>query len=106
MRAQLVGAVARKFSQRPSDEIEDAFHEAYTRGLMKCRWDRDREVYGWLRRTMINWVIDRDRRERLELVADPTSVTFLEAADASQEPARISAAGRSAGRSVRCIARC
>ena len=55
LHGQLVGEAARKFGRHPVEEIEEAFHEAYTRGLTKCSWDRDKEVYGWLRRTMINW---------------------------------------------------
>jgi RNA polymerase sigma factor (sigma-70 family) len=86
LRAQLVGEVARKFARRPLDEIEDAFHEAYTRALTACHWQREREVYGWLRRVMINWLIDRERRGRLELVADTTSDGFLEVEDARAEP--------------------
>ncbi len=86
LRRQLVGEVARKFGQRPFDEIEEAFHEAYARGLTRCRWERDREVYGWLRRAMVNWLIDRERRGRLELVADTTSGSFLEVEDAREEP--------------------
>jgi RNA polymerase sigma factor (sigma-70 family) len=89
LRGQLVGEVARKFQHHPSDEIEEAFHEAYTRGLTSCRWRRDIEVYGWLRRTMVNWLIDRDRRERRELLADTTSGAFLCVADASAEPLRV-----------------
>jgi RNA polymerase sigma factor (sigma-70 family) len=89
LRGQLVGEVARRFPHRPADDIEEAFHEAYTRGVTSCRWRRDIEVYGWLRRTMVNWLIDRERRERRELVADTTGGAFLEVADAQAEPLRV-----------------
>src|SRR5688572_9021338 len=56
LRGQLVGEVARRFRHRSADEVEEAFHEAYTRGLTGCRWRRDKEAYGWLRRAMVNWL--------------------------------------------------
>jgi RNA polymerase sigma factor (sigma-70 family) len=89
LRGQLVGEVARRFGQRSADEVEEAFHEAYSRGLTGCRWRRDREVYGWLRRAMVNLLIDRERRERRELVADTSSGAFLDVADAREEPLRV-----------------
>jgi RNA polymerase sigma factor (sigma-70 family) len=89
LRDQLVGEVARKFRHRSADDIEEAFHEAYARALTGCRWRDDREVYGWLRRAMVNWLIDRDRRERRELVTDTTSGAFLDVADARGEPLRL-----------------
>jgi hypothetical protein len=38
---------------------------------------------------MVNWLIDRERRERRELVADTTSGAFLEVGDAREEPLRV-----------------
>jgi RNA polymerase sigma factor (sigma-70 family) len=89
LRGQLVAEVARKFPHRSADDVEEALSEAYTRGLTGCRWRRDREVYGWLRRTMVNWLIDRERRDRRELVVDTTAGAFLELADARAEPPRV-----------------
>jgi RNA polymerase sigma factor (sigma-70 family) len=89
LRDQLVAEVARKFAHRSADDVEEALNEAYIRGLTACRWRRDREVYGWLRRTMVNWLIDRDRRERRELVIDTTGGAFLELADMQAEPLRV-----------------
>jgi RNA polymerase sigma factor (sigma-70 family) len=89
MRGQLLAEVAGKFRHRSADEVEDALHEAYTRGLARCSWRSDREVYGWLRRVMVNWLVDRDRRERLELVVDTTSGAFLEVGDESAEPVHV-----------------
>jgi RNA polymerase sigma factor (sigma-70 family) len=89
LREQLVGEIARKFRHRSADDVEEAFHEAYARALAGCRWQDDREVYGWLRRVMVNWLIDRDRRERHELVADTTSGAFLDVPDARGEPLRL-----------------
>jgi RNA polymerase sigma factor (sigma-70 family) len=89
LRGQLVAEVARKFPHRAADDVEEALNEAYARGLTGCRWRRDREVYGWLRRTMVNWLIDSDRRERRELVVDTTAGAFLELADAQAEPLRV-----------------
>jgi RNA polymerase sigma factor (sigma-70 family) len=86
---QLVGEVARKFQRRAADEVEDAFQEAYTRALTRCHWRREKEVYGWLRRAMVNWLIDRGRRERLEFLADTSSGQFLDVADARDEPLRV-----------------
>jgi DNA-directed RNA polymerase specialized sigma24 family protein len=89
LRKQLVGEIARKFRHRSADDIEEAFHEGYGRALTGCRWRDDGEVYGWLRRAMVNWLIDRDRRERRELAADTTSGAFLDVADPRGEPLRL-----------------
>ena len=89
LRGQLVGEVASRFRHRSADEVEEAFHEAYTRALTRCRWRRDKEVYGWLRRAMTNLLIDRERREGRELVADTGSGAFLDVTDVREEPLRV-----------------
>jgi hypothetical protein len=38
LRDQLVGEVGRKFRERSADDVEEAFHEAYSRALTGCRW--------------------------------------------------------------------
>jgi DNA-directed RNA polymerase specialized sigma24 family protein len=89
LRDQLVGEVGRMFPHRSVDDIEEAFNEAYSRALTSCSWRQDREVYGWLRRAMVNWLIDRQRRERRELVVDTMSGAFFDVADAREEPLRL-----------------
>jgi DNA-directed RNA polymerase specialized sigma24 family protein len=86
LRDQLAGEVGRRFRHRSADDIEEAFNEAYSRALTSCRWRQDREVYGWLRRAMVNWLIDRQRLERREPAADTTSGAFQELADGRGDP--------------------
>ena len=106
LREQLVGEIARKFRHRSADDVEEAFHEAYARALAGCRWRDDREVYGWLRRAMVNWLIDRDRRERRELVADTTAERSSMSPMHARSRSGCSAAARSAGRYDRFTSRC
>jgi RNA polymerase sigma factor (sigma-70 family) len=85
LRAQLVDELRRRFPGRSREQIDEAFREAYTRGLTDCRWRREHEVYGWLRRVMERLLVDELRRERRELVVDSRGAVF-EQADTGAEP--------------------
>src|SRR5918999_5616782 len=88
LRAQLVGELARRFPHRPPADVDEAFREAYSRGLTACARRRDKEGYGWLRRGMGNYLVDRDRFKVREGASDSQAPVFLRLADRGDGPER------------------
>jgi RNA polymerase sigma factor (sigma-70 family) len=88
LRAQLVGELARRFPHRPPADVDEAFREAYSRGLTACARRRDKEVYGWLRRVMANYLVDGDRLKVREVASDTQGPLFERVADQSEGPER------------------
>jgi RNA polymerase sigma factor (sigma-70 family) len=88
LRAQLVGELARQFPHRPPADVDEAFREAYSRGLTACARRRDKEVYGWLRRVMANYLVDGDRLKVREVASDTQGPLFERVADRREGPER------------------
>ena len=88
LRAQLVGELARQFPHRPPADVDEAFREAYSRGLTACARRRDKEVYGWLRRVMANYLVDGDRLKVREVASDTQGPLFERVADGREGPER------------------
>jgi RNA polymerase sigma factor (sigma-70 family) len=88
LRAQLVGELARQFPHRPPADVDEAFREAYSRGLTACARRRDKEVYGWLRRVMANYLVDGDRLKVREVASDTQGPFFERVADRREGPER------------------
>jgi RNA polymerase sigma factor (sigma-70 family) len=88
LRAQLVGELARQFPHRPPADVDEAFREAYSRGLTACARRRDKEVYGWLRRVMANYLVDGDRLKVREVASDTQGLFFERVADRREGPER------------------
>jgi RNA polymerase sigma factor (sigma-70 family) len=88
LRAQLVGELARQFPHRPPADVDEAFREAYSRGLTACARRRDKEVYGWLRRVMANYLVDGDRLKVREVASDTQGPVFERVADRREGPER------------------
>lgn len=85
---RLRASLARRHSDRSTEEVEEAFREAIARGYASCRGRSAAQVYTWLSRTMDNLLADRRRLVSRELVVDAHSPVFLQAVDVREQPER------------------